>query len=323
VTFESVRLSVPDKDTLRRVQSIARVANALGVPLDAYGRGRCPFHDDSNPSFNVWVDPYGVERWGCFPCGLSGDVFDFVARIRGGSFADSLRYVFEVVSKMPAIPTKIEREEFNERVASGYVRDAMTRADQPENRGLLCIACGLATEDTAFEERNAIDFMLRGLNWGTDASFNTVIPHYAPGGEMTGVKVRSIDGAKWSFSGSKYPHLYGAWRPRASDTLILCEGETDFGYTLFTAGAHADVWSVPSGAGTIRPEWAETVGAYEHVIIAFDNDDAGNLASSKWTVMLRRHDPNTRLSRFLPPHDQDLRSSKPTVDDMYSKAVQL
>ncbi len=55
------------------------VAIAAGIHLTEDGEGRtaglCPFHSDNNPSFHVFG--YG-ERWGCFPCGRSGDLYDFI-----------------------------------------------------------------------------------------------------------------------------------------------------------------------------------------------------------------------------------------------------
>ncbi|KKL44366.1 hypothetical protein LCGC14_2366380, partial [marine sediment metagenome] len=53
------------------------ISAAAGVGLDEVGEGRaigiCPFHDDEDPSLDVYG--YGT-RWGCFPCGQGGDIFD-------------------------------------------------------------------------------------------------------------------------------------------------------------------------------------------------------------------------------------------------------
>lgn len=38
---------------------------------------RCPFHDDSTPSMKL------DRRYYCFGCGATGDVIDFVSRLRG------------------------------------------------------------------------------------------------------------------------------------------------------------------------------------------------------------------------------------------------
>ncbi|MHB9134436.1 MAG: CHC2 zinc finger domain-containing protein [Armatimonadota bacterium] len=52
--------------------------------------GRCPFHQDSDPSFHVSPEKDGGV-WHCFGCGTGGDVISFVMRQRGVSFSGALR----------------------------------------------------------------------------------------------------------------------------------------------------------------------------------------------------------------------------------------
>lgn len=56
----------------------------------------CPFHDDDDPSFGVNVNK-AVDKGGifhCFPCGWSGDVFDFVAQTQGlDGFISALNFM--------------------------------------------------------------------------------------------------------------------------------------------------------------------------------------------------------------------------------------
>jgi len=49
--------------------------------------GLCPFHEEKTPSFNV-NDKLG--RFKCFGCGASGDVFEFIMRLRGLSFREAV-----------------------------------------------------------------------------------------------------------------------------------------------------------------------------------------------------------------------------------------
>jgi DNA primase len=60
------------------------------VPLRKSGRsfvGRCPFHDDQHPSFNV-SEEKGVFH--CFGCGASGDVITFIQRMEGIDFKQAI-----------------------------------------------------------------------------------------------------------------------------------------------------------------------------------------------------------------------------------------
>ena len=51
---------------------------------------RCPFHDDKRASAGIFKSASGVWRFKCHSCGVSGDVFDMRARVRGVPLADVL-----------------------------------------------------------------------------------------------------------------------------------------------------------------------------------------------------------------------------------------
>jgi len=64
-----------------------------GVALKKSGKthfGRCPFHDDKNPSFVVCP---GAGRFVCFGCGEKGDAIDFIRKLRGITFKEALGYL--------------------------------------------------------------------------------------------------------------------------------------------------------------------------------------------------------------------------------------
>ncbi|WP_203230313.1 CHC2 zinc finger domain-containing protein, partial [Segeticoccus rhizosphaerae] len=80
-----------DLDALRAANPIEQVVAASGVALHPRGRGYvgcCPFHDDTTPSLSVAAVP---GRFHCFGCGASGDVIDYLARLTGMPFAESVR----------------------------------------------------------------------------------------------------------------------------------------------------------------------------------------------------------------------------------------
>lgn len=49
--------------------------------------GLCPFHQEKTPSFQVRDD---LGRYKCFGCGASGDIFEFLMRLRGLSFKEAV-----------------------------------------------------------------------------------------------------------------------------------------------------------------------------------------------------------------------------------------
>jgi DNA primase catalytic core len=60
----------------------------------------CPFHSDGNPSFTI--SPFvrytdgSMGVWGCFSCGVSGDLFAFVEKIHNIPFFEAINLVAEI-----------------------------------------------------------------------------------------------------------------------------------------------------------------------------------------------------------------------------------
>lgn len=67
----------------------------------------CPFHSEKTPSFNVHQTK-GIYK--CFGCGAGGSVFDFIMRIEGCTFPESVRIIAEK-SGIP-IPAAEESEDY-------------------------------------------------------------------------------------------------------------------------------------------------------------------------------------------------------------------
>jgi len=53
-------------------------------------RGLCPFHSEKSPSFFVSEQ---LQRYRCFGCSKSGDVFTFLDEYEGMTFAEALQYL--------------------------------------------------------------------------------------------------------------------------------------------------------------------------------------------------------------------------------------
>ncbi len=83
---------IPDAK-IAEIRERADIAEIIGeyVTLRRAGanlKGVCPFHADTDPSFNV--NP-GRQFFHCFGCGVSGDLFSFVQRIEGVGFNDAVK----------------------------------------------------------------------------------------------------------------------------------------------------------------------------------------------------------------------------------------
>ncbi len=80
------------QDKIEEVRTRADIVEIIGaqVRLKRAGRnfvGLCPFHNEKTPSFSV-----NAERgfFHCFGCGAGGSVFDFIMRVEGLTFAETL-----------------------------------------------------------------------------------------------------------------------------------------------------------------------------------------------------------------------------------------
>jgi hypothetical protein len=89
---------LPNMGLKRQVSIEAIISFHLDAEPDTIrGESRwcCPFHHDTNPS--LWArDDHkdsGIGRWGCNPCGISGDVFDFLERLHNYTKAEAIRCV--------------------------------------------------------------------------------------------------------------------------------------------------------------------------------------------------------------------------------------
>lgn len=80
---------------IQQVKEATDILEIIGqrIELKRAGRnhhGLCPFHSEKTPSFFVSPD---LQRYKCFGCGESGDVFNFLEQYEGMTFSEALRYL--------------------------------------------------------------------------------------------------------------------------------------------------------------------------------------------------------------------------------------
>jgi len=109
---------IPDAK-IAEIRERADIVEVVGdyVSLKRAGvnhKGVCPFHADSDPSFNVNPDR---QFFHCFGCGASGDVITFLRRVEGLEFTESIerlaaRYGVELPREeiSPALRSAKDRE---------------------------------------------------------------------------------------------------------------------------------------------------------------------------------------------------------------------
>jgi hypothetical protein len=310
-----------DKDALRHQLPLEYAAAELGIAIDETGHAVCPFHDDGDPSFDFYVGSDGVQRWGCFPCGINGDVFDLIQRMEGVSFPDSINRAEDILETLPpgwapAAPREPEAE-VDPSTWLQPVQDAWARAQDPANRGMLSVYAGLLPPEAPDAEREEADGVLAGWAWGVDSEGNVLIPHITQDGQLTGVKVRSFRGDKWNWRGSKQPELYGSWIPQRFRQVLLTEGESDAVWA-YLQKQPIDVRAMPAGANTFKERFVEQLDAWDTVYLALDPDEAGIRATRAWIELLG----NAKVRVCVLPRGKDLRDAQPDLRTLLENAVE-
>lgn len=310
---------VYDADELKFGQlDLTYVAERLGHPFDEDGRALCPFHDDrNNPNLELMPPgDDGVPWFYCRACGVAGDVLELVRRKHNVGFTQALVLATELYEEQPRDwePTVRPRDRIDWTVTAeweGRLREHQDRARQHVDNGLLSYAYGLTRETDPTEQRAAWDrFLIEEWGWGLDEAANVVIPHRTAAGLLTAVKVKFRNGA-WKCYG-QLPELYGSWRARTSEALILCEGESDTVWASSHACGTFDALGLPAGAGALRQQWVEHVRSYPLVCLALDNDEGSEAARRAWRQAL----DGTKFVEAAIPEGRDLRGSDVAFDDM-------
>ena len=100
------RIPEAEIERLKSEVSVERLIESSGVALRKSGKdwlGRCPFHDDGEPSLVVTPSK---NLWHCFGCQSGGGPIDWVMQHRGVSFRHAVELLKEGVSSLAADPVK-------------------------------------------------------------------------------------------------------------------------------------------------------------------------------------------------------------------------
>ena len=88
------------KDVAQQIKARLPLSSVVKEVVSLRGRdpnfvGLCPFHEEKTPSFHVRNQ---AGRFKCFGCGASGDVFEFLMRLRGITFKEAMLQLAERAS---------------------------------------------------------------------------------------------------------------------------------------------------------------------------------------------------------------------------------
>jgi DNA primase len=101
------RISDPDLQRLKEEISVQRLVEGAGVVLKKIGKdlaGKCPFHEDDQPSLVVTPSK---NLWHCFGCQAGGGPIDWVMKTRGVSFRHAALLLKEDAAIANVTPTSL------------------------------------------------------------------------------------------------------------------------------------------------------------------------------------------------------------------------
>jgi DNA primase len=128
---------IPDEEIerLKREIPIERLVKAAGIELRKHGAdliGRCPFHDDREPSLVVTPSK---NLWHCLgACNTGGSVIDWIIKTRGVSFRHAVELLKADHPSLSAQVERIVRKNTTTKLASPITLDA---GDQESLRGVV------------------------------------------------------------------------------------------------------------------------------------------------------------------------------------------
>jgi DNA primase catalytic core len=316
------RIPEAEIERLKSEVCVERLIESSGVALKKSGKdqiGRCPFHDDGEPS--LVVTP-AKNLWHCFGCQTGGGPIDWVMKMNGVSFRHAVELLREGVSSLAA--AKPVRQSTTPKLPAPVALDAddqallnqvidyyhQTLKQSPEalaylkSRGLdhpeliECFKLGYANRTLGLRlpEKNrrqgeAIRGRLTklGLYRATGREhFNgsLVIPVLDEGGNVTEVYGRKVTP---NLRPGTPLHLYlpgphhGVWNIEALQSakeIILCEALID-AMTFWCAGYRNVTASYGVEGFTDDHLAAFQQHGTERILIAYDRDEAGEKAAEK------------------------------------------
>lgn len=301
--------------------------------------GLCPFHSEKTPSFVVSPS---IQRYKCFGCGESGDIFNFVEKTEHLDFVD----VLEKLAKEAGIQLKktssvnktfskildinnfacefFHNELFKNTHAKNYIFKKRNFDLKTTKEFKIGYAVGGTTLLNFVKSKHSFsksDLLSSGLfveKGGVlkDRFFKRIIfPIADTQGKVVGFTGRILENSKY---GPKYLHtpetalfkksnlLYGLFQAkihiRKSDLCIICEGTTD------VISAHQKgVKNIVAPLGTaIAQEQLKLMTRFtKNILLLMDNDQAGQNALERYFTLGIGLDLNLYTNTLDPYEDLD------------------
>ena len=311
--------------------------------------GCCPFHNEKTPSFHVLPDR---QYYHCFGCKKGGGVISFIMEIENLSYPDAVRFLAKRAN-IP-VPEDRESDGADRlrrrlldlnRDAARYYYDTLQKPEGAAVQAYLDrrqIRRGVATRFGMGAAQDGWDYLLRAMTakgytkqellkaglivenkkGGFYDKFRNrlILPVVDVRGDVVGFGSRVIDKSEPKYMNtsetpvySKRRVLYGLNLAKKTKrpNIILCEGNLDV-VTLHQAGFDNAVACMGTA---LTQEQIRLLSRFtKELILCYDNDSAGSMATDRALELLRNTDFTVRVLR-LPQRLADGKYVKQDADD--------
>ena len=301
--------------------------------------GLCPFHSEKTPSFSVSPDR---QIYHCFGCGKGGGVINFIMEIENLGFPEAVEFLARRANM--TVPTDENDREakkrsrmlaLNKDAARFFYEQLSTPAgkaatDYMTQRGISRTVATNFGLGFAPDEWNALENAMRqkgytpyelfdaglvkkGKSGGWYDTFRNrlMFPVIDTAGNVIGFsgRILSGDGPKYMnspetlvFNKGRNLFALNLAKKSKSGYILLTEGNIDV-VSLHQAGFDGAVASLGT---SLTPEQARLISRYTNrVIIAYDNDGAGQKAAQRAIGILEKLDLKVKVLRMRGAKDPD------------------
>lgn len=323
-------------DIVDVVGSYVRLTKRSGANLF----GLCPFHNEKTPSFAVSPDK---QIYHCFGCGKGGSVINFIMEIENLSFPDAVEFLarrcgMEVPGdgqdeqrrrreRMLALNREAARYFYGQLTAPGG-EPARDYAARRRISPAMVKSFGLgfapdawygltdAMRDKGYSDLELVDAGLANPNKsgkGVHDIFRSrlMFPVIDVRGSVIGFSGRILGDGEPKYLNTRETLVFNKSRnlfalnlakKSKSGYILLAEGNIDV-VSLHQAGFDSAVASLGT---SLTPEQARLISRYtKQVVIAYDNDGAGQKASQRAIGILEGLDLKVKVLRMSGAKDPD------------------
>jgi len=297
---------------IEEIKNRLDIAQVIGkyVQLKQAGKnfsGLCPFHKEKTPSFIVSPD---IQRYKCFGCGETGDIFNFIQKIENIDFVEALEKLakeagvdlkrFEKDSKYKRLEdinylsTKYFYNQLKTSpIAMKYVQERGFNDDSIKSFGIGYTPkypnlLEYIQKDTKYSKQELLQsglFVEKEGKIREKFRDRIMFPIRSSNGKVIAFSGRVLPGNDW---GPKYmnspetplfhkkDNLFGQYESRQEirkqDLAILCEGQTDV-ISAHQSGIKNIV--APLGTGITKEQIEKLSKLTKNFLFFFDSDSAG------------------------------------------------